>query len=97
MLRKHAKNSKATDESIVKVEYIPNEEFIDLLERIGINQKDIGEIFINYRVVDTDAIIPFDESRISIFSEGMYLIDGGQHLKGHGFIKNKNKFKSNYW
>lgn len=95
--REFAKNSKPTDDSTIQLEYIPNETLAGLLHRIGINDNEIGDVFLNFKVVEIDVIIPFDESRISIFPEGMYLLCGGQHLKGHGFIQKKTKRTKKYW
>ncbi len=87
--RKLAKDSSATADSKIEVEFIPGETMGQLIRRIGIDPERIGDIFINHKVVDIDTIIPHDNSRIAIFPEGMVLLCGGQHLKGHGYITKK--------
>ena len=47
-----------------------------------------GEIFCNGKVATTTTLIP-NGARIGLFSIGMHLLCGGQHLKGHGFITKK--------
>ena len=88
-LRKYSDAKKMTDDSIVLVEFIENEKIDNLILRMGITLEEIGEVFVNHTVVKLDTIIESDESRIAIFSSGMRLLCGGQHLKGHGFITKK--------
>jgi len=59
----------------------------ELLVELKLSQEECGDCFIDGKVVkkDENPIIK-DNSRVAIFSEGMYLLCGGQHLKGHGFI-----------
>ena len=83
-LRKFSSNKKSTDDSVIHLEYITDESVTDLLIRIGIFT-DIGEVFVNHKVVTLDSIIERDESRVAIFPGGMVLLCGGQHLKGHGY------------
>lgn len=93
--RQLAEKKGATDNSTLSVEYEPEESFVDLLKRIGIDPNEIGEIFVNHKVVELDHEIE-DDSRIAIFPMGMHLLCGGQHLKGHGYITKKVK-KTNYF
>ncbi len=94
-LRKYSKYKKMTDDSKIIMEHIENETIDDLIKRIGISE-DFGDVFINHKVVTTDAIIP-DEARIAIFGRGMFLLCGGQHLKGNGYITRKPASEFNYW
>ena len=87
-LRRLSEHSKATDDSILMVEYLRDETMKQLLLRLGIDEE-VGDIFINRIIGDTDSVIPEDGSRIAIFSRGMFCIDGAQYLKGHGFIVKK--------
>ena len=59
----------------------------DIFQYLKITNEDCGDCFLN-GIVIRPGENPFvsDESRVAIFSEGMYLLCGGQHLKGHGFI-----------
>ena len=87
-LRRLSQYSKPTDDSVVYKEYVEDESIADLLIRMGINEE-IGDIFINRIISYKESIIPHDESRIAIFSRGMFCIDGAQYLKGNGFITTK--------
>lgn len=95
-LRRLADNPNPTSESILQIEYIQNENVEMLFERLGIDLEEAGELFVNHLLADLDTIIPFDNSRVGIFSRGMNLIDGGLHLKGHGMIL-KSRKKGNYY
>ena len=87
--RKFAENSKPTDNSILYLQFQENESLEGLLIRIGIDPETIGEILVNFNPVELENIIPYDESRISIFPLGMHLLCGASHLKGHNFITKK--------
>jgi hypothetical protein len=97
--REFAEKKGATDNSVITMPFVEQESMEGLLHRIGIDVDDIGELFINFKVVEVDGIIPHDESRIAIFPIGMHLLCGGQHLKGHGFIQKKKpkETPSQYW
>ena len=87
-LRRLSEFSKATDDSVVYIDYVEDESIEDLLKRMEIYEE-IGDIFINRIISYKDSIIPHDESRVAIFSRGMFCLDGAQYLKGHGFITTK--------
>ena len=89
--RKLTPNPKATEDSKLSLNYVEGETMQQLLKRLGINPNEIGELFIDFKVVELDTVIPHEKARISIFPEGMVLLCGGQHLKGHGFIKKQVK------
>ena len=55
-LRRYSKNSKATDDSILMVEYIKRETVRMLLNRLEINEE-VGDIFINRIIADENVII----------------------------------------
>ncbi len=95
--RKLTPNPKATEDSKLSLAYIEGETMRQLLARLGITPKEIGELFIDFKVVELDTIIPHENARISIFPEGMVLLCGGQHLKGHGFIRKPVKEENRYF
>lgn len=86
-LRKYSDAKKMTDDSVVLVEFVENEQIDELILRMGITLDEIGEVFVNHTVVTLETVIESDESRIAVFSSGMRLLCGGQHLKGHGMIQ----------
>jgi len=94
-LRKLAKDSKATDDSTIELPWKPEETIKELLERLKIGPDDVGEVFINHKPVGLSKKIP-KNARIGLFSSQMYLLCGGQHMKGHGFITKKRK-NAEYW
>ena len=96
-LRKLAKDSGSTDDSIIELTWKENETLANLVnDRLNLSFDEIGEIFINHTpIMQYDVTIPY-EARIALFAKGMYLLCGGQHLKGHGFIEKKNR-EINYW
>ena len=87
-------NPSATADSRLEIDYREGETLKELMIRIGIDPEKIGDVFINHKVVEPGTIIPHDNSRIAIFPEGMVLLCGGQHLKGHGFITKKPPVKN---
>ncbi len=88
--RRLAENSKATDDSVIYQPYVDGESMKQLLERIGIDPEDTGELLINFVIASFDTIIPYDECRVSIFPAGMVLLCGGSHLKGHGYATRRD-------
>jgi len=98
-LRKLAENSSPTADSVLKLDWKPNETVAELIiQRLNLSLDKVGEIFVNHKPVDVDTIIP-NEARLGLFQQGMYLLCGGQHMKGHGFITSKKakKKKMDYW
>ena len=98
-LRRLAEKSGPTDDSVLNIEWKENETLEELVEqRLNLTFDQIGEIFINYTpITEYDIEIP-ENARIGLFEKGMYLLCGGQHMKGHGFITSKKKnAKMNYW
>ncbi|MDH5403132.1 MAG: hypothetical protein OEZ01_06860 [Candidatus Heimdallarchaeota archaeon] len=88
-LRKYAKNQNPTEDSRIDIEFIEGETMGQLLERLNISSEEVGDVFVNHVVRNLEFAIPHAGSRIAIFDKTMYLLCGGQHLKGHGFITNK--------
>lgn len=86
-LRKYSDAKKMTDDSVVLVKFVENEQIDELILRMGITLEEIGEVFVNHTVVTLETVIESDESRVAVFSSGMRLLCGGQHLKGHGMIQ----------
>ncbi|MHA1167043.1 MAG: hypothetical protein ACTSRU_04415 [Candidatus Hodarchaeales archaeon] len=79
--------AKMAENTVITLPHVQNESFLELLTRIGISTSEIGDCFINHVIVtDMRNTQISDGSRVAIFSSGMYLIDGGQYIKGHGYI-----------
>ena len=82
----------------IQVEHSKGIKLLDILNNIKIEPQDFGECFIDGVCVKPgENPLIKDGSRIGIFSEGMYLLCGGQHLKGHGFITKPSPKKYNYF
>ena len=96
--KKFEPNAKLSDITKIILPYIENERFFQLLNRLSLNANEIGESFLNHTVVkDTEHTIIPDNARVGIFSQGMFLLCGGQHLKGHGFIKKPGPTNIDYY
>ena len=96
--KKFNPEASLADEMKIQIEFSEGIKLFDVLKQLDIDNNDYGECFINgksVKVENNPTII--DESRIAIFSEGMYLLCGGQHLKGHGFITKTAPKKYNYF
>jgi len=94
--RKFSENSNPTDNSTLQFKYNEGESVEELLIKIGIDPKNVGELMVNFAVAELETVIPRDGSRISIFPTGMVLLCGGSHLKGHGNVTKKVK-STNYY
>ncbi|WP_455142348.1 hypothetical protein [Candidatus Hodarchaeum mangrovi] len=68
------------EDTIVSRDFLPNEVFSQLLDRLNISMEVCGDCFINGRLAKQTDIIP-KGARIGIFPKGMNLIDGGLYLK----------------
>ena len=73
------------EDTVITLPNVKNERFRDLLKRLGLNPKECGDCFINGILAYQDTIIP-KNARVGLFPYGMHLLDGGQHIKGHGFV-----------
>lgn len=82
--------------SKLEMDYISGENVSELLTRIGINPNKTGELLVNFAVAELHTIIPRDKSRVAIFPEGMVLLCGASHLKGHSYTKMKASTGSYY-
>ena len=89
-------NASFAEDTVLCLPYIKKESLIQLLKRLNINLSECGELFIEGKVANETTIIP-KGARIGVFSTGMHLLCGGQHLKGHGFITKKPTQKNNYY
>ena len=95
-LRKLAEKSKATEDSILTIKWEENMTVMSLLCSLKLTPKDVGEIFVNYKVITDYSQSIEKDSRVALFSAGMHLLCGGQHLKGHGFIQQAHESLT-YW
>ncbi|MFW9996672.1 MAG: hypothetical protein ACFFD4_31815 [Candidatus Odinarchaeota archaeon] len=73
---------------IINVDAIEGESFSDFLFRIKIDKNDCGDCFIDGTVAADETPVP-NGSRVALFPRTHWLLCGGQHLKGHGFITKK--------
>jgi hypothetical protein len=85
-LRNLVKNSRPDEDTILKLDFIENETFERLLNRLGLEHSDIGDCFLNGTLVKPGDIIP-KGARVGLFPFNMVLLCGGQHLKGHGYTR----------
>ena len=82
-------NASMAENTIKNLNYIEDETFLELLNRLNIEPEECGDCFINGKVTPFNIKIPKPQeqnTRIALFPLGMHLLCGGQHLKGHGFI-----------
>lgn len=89
-------NASFAEDTILWLPYIEGEKIFQLLDRLDIKLNECGEIFSNGSISNPNSIIP-KGARIGLFPTGMYLLCGGQHLKGHGFITKRPKNESDYY
>ena len=93
-------NASMAENTVIKVDYVKDETFIDFLKRISLNKLDldeVGDCFINSVVVIDETMKMVDNSRVALFGKGMRLLCGGQHLKGHGMVEKKPTKPVNYF
>jgi hypothetical protein len=85
--KKFDANASLGGNMIIKQEHRKDLRLQELFQDLKLTKEECGDCFIDGNVVrkDENPVIK-DNSRVAIFSEGMYLLCGGQHLKGHGFI-----------
>lgn len=89
-------NASFAEDTVLHLPSVESERLIHLLKRLDIKPDECGEIFCNGKVATETTLIP-KGARIGIFSTGMYLLCGGQHLKGHGFITKSQATKNQYY
>ena len=85
-LRSLIKGSCPDEDTILHKEYIENETFAALIDRLGLGPADLGDCFLNGTLVKPENILK-NGDRIGLFPFNMVLLCGGQHLKGHGYTK----------
>ncbi len=72
---------KFSNDSVLELPYIQDENFEGLIKRLQISRSNCGEIFVNHVIVTNWKTQIPDDARIGIFSQGMDLIDGGLYIK----------------
>lgn len=85
-LRKLVPDSKACEDTILLCDYIEGETFEAFIKRLKLKSEDLGDCFINYKLAKPKKILE-DGSRVALFPFNMFLLCGGQHIKGHGYTK----------
>jgi molybdopterin converting factor small subunit len=85
-LRALVSGSIASEDTILKMEFVENETFAQIVTRLGLKPEDLGDCFINGNLAKSDHILA-DGDRIGLFPFNMVLLCGGQHLKGHGYTR----------
>jgi hypothetical protein len=79
-LRGLVPGSTASEDTILKIESRGNEEFYQLVSRLGLELLDIGDCFINGKLAHQSDCIKTGD-RVGLFPFNMRLIDGGMELK----------------
>jgi len=85
-LRELVSGSNASEDTVLKVEFVETETFAQLVIRLGLKPEDLGDCFINGNLAKSDDMMP-DSARVGLFPFNMVLLCGGQHLKGHGYTR----------
>jgi hypothetical protein len=85
-LRKLVIGSRPDEDTILRLDFIENESFEQLVKRLGLSPSDIGDCFLNGTLVKLNDEIP-KGARVGLFPFNMVLLCGGQHLKGHGYTR----------
>lgn len=86
MLRKLVEGSRPDEDTVMRVEHIPEETFEHFIKRIGLTREDLGDCFIDGTLARPEHIVP-SGARVGLFPFNMVLLCGGQHLKGHGYTR----------
>lgn len=85
-LRSLVPGSRASEDTTMVLDFVENETFTQLIHRLGLQKKDLGDCFINGNLAKPDHVMK-DEDRLGLFPFNMVLLCGGQHLKGHGYTQ----------
>jgi hypothetical protein len=85
-LRSLVPGSSASEDTTMMLEFVENETFAQLVQRLGLKPDDIGDCFINGNLAKSEHVLK-DGDRLGVFPFNMVLLCGGQHLKGHGYTK----------
>lgn len=83
-LRSLVPGSSASEDTTMMLDYVENETFAQLVQRLGLKQEDMGDCFVNGNLAKLDYVMK-DDDRLGLFPFNMVLLCGGQHLKGHGY------------
>ncbi|MFX1285522.1 MAG: hypothetical protein ACFFB5_17925 [Promethearchaeota archaeon] len=83
--KKFKPDASLAEDTVITLPNKKNECFQDFLIRLGLTLNECGDCFINGKLAFRDTVIP-KNARIGLFPVGMHLIDGGQYIKGHGFV-----------
>ena len=89
-LRRLVEDSQASEDTIIEIPYKEGTTFRDIVEHLGLQEKDLGDCFINGTLAKMDDVIS-DDARIGLFPYNMVLLCGGQHLKGHGYTQSDHE------
>ena len=90
-LRSLVSGSFASEDTVLKVDYVKTENFAQLVKRLGLKPEDMGDCFINGNLAKQNHMIS-DGDRIGLFPFNMVLLCGGQHIKGHGYTREDIEF-----
>jgi hypothetical protein len=92
--KKFDENARLSENTIISVPNVENENFSMLLTRLNVDNTEIGDCFVNSKLASDETIIP-DGARVALFSSGMVMLCGGQHLrikmKGYGLTTKSDK------
>lgn len=96
LMKKFDQNARIS--TVIQIPSVTDERFSDLLVRLNVDTNEIGDCFVNHKLVvnENEVQIP-DGARVALFSRGMHLIDGGQYIKGHGYVTKKPPKKIDFW
>lgn len=86
VLRSIVENSKSSEDTIMIVDFVEGETFVEFIERLGLAKEELGDCFIDGTLAKSNDVIR-DNVRIALFPFNMVLLCGGQHLKGHGYTQ----------
>ncbi|UCE13360.1 MAG: hypothetical protein JSV04_14390 [Candidatus Heimdallarchaeota archaeon] len=78
-------DASLAENTVITLPYKENECFKDLLFRLNLDEDECGDCFVNGKLAFPDTRVPKD-ARIGLFPFELRLIDGGQYIKGHGFV-----------
>jgi hypothetical protein len=78
--------AKPNEDTVLKYEFIENETFAQLAQRLGLKSSELGDCFLNGTLVKPGDRLS-DGDRLGMFPFNMVLLCGGQHLKGHGYTR----------
>ncbi len=85
-LRSMVKGSKASEDTILMVEFVKGETFAEFIRRMGLTRDELGDCFIDGTLTRPQSELR-EGARVALFPFNMVLLCGGQHLKGHGYTR----------